>query len=133
MTFNGTSSWEQVPYQLKNLWRILWRDLSRRDSCGGKGEEKGGGGTSGQGHSSEAETHDQESAARSREHKHNVLPAAVTTRVSIEVGSTFGWQKIVGRQEKAIGIDRFGASAPAEKIYKEFGITKEVAAAKELS
>ncbi|KAL4390906.1 hypothetical protein AHAS_Ahas03G0191900 [Arachis hypogaea] len=111
MTFNGTSSWEQVPYQLKNLWRILWRDLSRRDSCGGKGEEKGGGGTSGQGHSSEAETHDQESAARSREHKH----------------------KIVGRQEKAIGIDRFGASAPAEKIYKEFGITKEVAAAKELS
>ncbi|KAL4288145.1 hypothetical protein AHAS_Ahas19G0256900 [Arachis hypogaea] len=37
--------------------------LSLRGSCGGKGEEKGGGGTSGQGHSSEVETHDPESAA----------------------------------------------------------------------
>ncbi|XLR27372.1 hypothetical protein S83_055272, partial [Arachis hypogaea] len=40
-----------------------------RGSCGGKREEKSDGGTSGQGHSLEAETHDQESAARSREYK----------------------------------------------------------------
>ncbi|KAI4338809.1 hypothetical protein MLD38_023822 [Melastoma candidum] len=71
---------------------------------------------------------------QSAEYKESVLPAAVTARVSIEAGSTFGWQKIVGSQGKAIGIDRFGASAPAGKIYKEFGLTSEavVAAAKEL-
>ncbi|KAJ8749038.1 hypothetical protein K2173_013482 [Erythroxylum novogranatense] len=68
-------------------------------------------------------------------YKESVLPAAVTARVSIEAGSTFGWEKIVGSKGKAIGIDRFGASAPAGKIYKEFGLTAEavIAAAKEVS
>ncbi|XP_050941879.1 transketolase, chloroplastic isoform X2 [Cucumis melo] len=68
-------------------------------------------------------------------YKESVLPEAVSARVSIEAGSTFGWGKIVGSKGKAIGIDRFGASAPAGKIYKEFGITVEavVAAARELS
>jgi len=71
---------------------------------------------------------------QSEEYKESVLPGAVSARVSIEAGSTFGWEKIVGPKGKAIGIDRFGASAPAGKIYKEFGITKEavIAAAKEL-
>ncbi|KAG6403277.1 hypothetical protein SASPL_135494 [Salvia splendens] len=71
---------------------------------------------------------------QSAEYKESVLPAAVTARVSIEAGSTFGWGKIVGSSGKSIGIDWFGASAPAGKIYKEFGITAEavVAAAKEL-
>ncbi|KAJ6344347.1 hypothetical protein OIU76_005966 [Salix suchowensis] len=68
-------------------------------------------------------------------YKESVLPTAVTARVSIEAGSTFGWQKLIGSKGKAIGIDRFGASAPAGKIYKEFGITAEavIAAAKEVS
>ncbi|KAJ9188462.1 hypothetical protein P3X46_003819 [Hevea brasiliensis] len=68
-------------------------------------------------------------------YKESVLPAAVSARVSIEAGSTFGWEKIVGPKGKAIGIDRFGASAPAGKIYKELGITAEavIAAAKEVS
>jgi len=67
-------------------------------------------------------------------YKESVLPAAVSTRVSIEAGSTFGWEKIVGSKGKAIGIDRFGASAPAGKIYKEFGLTVEavIAAAKKV-
>ncbi|KAK4397473.1 Transketolase, chloroplastic [Sesamum angolense] len=71
---------------------------------------------------------------QSDEYKESVLPAAVTARVSIEAGTTFGWGKIVGAKGKAIGIDRFGASAPAGKIYKEFGITVEavIAAAKEV-
>ncbi|KAM7275340.1 hypothetical protein ACFE04_017206 [Oxalis oulophora] len=71
---------------------------------------------------------------QSDEYKESVLPAAVTARVSIEAGTTFGWTKIVGSKGKAIGIDRFGASAPAGKIYKEFGLTPEaiVAAAKSL-
>ncbi|KAK1415357.1 hypothetical protein QVD17_31138 [Tagetes erecta] len=62
---------------------------------------------------------------QSDEYKESVLPSGVTARVSIEAGSTFGWEKIVGRKGKAIGIDRFGASAPAGKIYKEFGLTVE--------
>lgn len=71
---------------------------------------------------------------QSESYKESVLPAAVSARVSIEAGSTFGWEKIVGGKGKAVGIDRFGASAPAGRIYKEFGITKEavIAAAKEL-
>ncbi|WMV49523.1 hypothetical protein MTR67_042908 [Solanum verrucosum] len=77
------------------------------------------------------ELYDEQSA----EYKESVLPSSVTARVSIEAGSTFGWQKFVGDKGKAIGIDRFGASAPADKIYKEFGITAEavVAAAKQVS
>ncbi|MBA0802211.1 hypothetical protein Gohar_012529, partial [Gossypium harknessii] len=67
-------------------------------------------------------------------YKESVFPSAVTARVSIEAGSTFGWGKIVGSKGKAIGIDWFGASAPAGRIYKEFGLTPEavIAAAKEL-
>ncbi|KAJ8771479.1 hypothetical protein K2173_026656 [Erythroxylum novogranatense] len=56
-------------------------------------------------------------------YKESVLPDSVTARVSIEAGSTFGWQKIIGEKGKAIGIDRFGASSPASRIYKELGIT----------
>ncbi|CAA0820365.1 Transketolase-2- chloroplastic [Striga hermonthica] len=70
---------------------------------------------------------------QSNEYKESVLPSSVTARVSIEAGSTFGWGKIVGGEGKSIGIDRFGASAPAGKIYNELGITVEsvIAAAKE--
>ncbi|CAH9148217.1 unnamed protein product [Cuscuta epithymum] len=69
------------------------------------------------------------------EYKESVLPSDVPTKVSIEAGTTFGWEKIVGPKGKAIGIDKFGASAPAGKIYKEYGITVEavVAAAKATS
>ncbi|XP_023772998.1 transketolase, chloroplastic [Lactuca sativa] len=71
---------------------------------------------------------------QSNEYKESVLPDSVTGRVSIEAGSTFGWERIVGSKGKAIGIDKFGASAPAGKIYKEYGITVEavIAAAKEV-
>ncbi len=62
---------------------------------------------------------------QSIEYKESVLPSGVSARVSIEAGSTFGWEKIVGSKGKAIGIDHFGASAPAGKIYKEFGLTVE--------
>ena len=45
--------------------------------------------------------------------------------VSIEAGSTFGWEKMIGSNGLAIGIDEFGASAPAENIAKHFGFTPE--------
>lgn len=58
-------------------------------------------------------------------YKNSVLPKSVTNRVSIEAGSTFGWERYIGFEGKAIGIDTFGESAPAEELYKHFGITTE--------
>ena len=59
------------------------------------------------------------------EYKQQVLPAEITKRVSIEAGSTFGWQRYLGLEGKAIGVDNFGESAPYEELYEHFGITKE--------
>lgn len=47
----------------------------------------------------------------------------VKARVSVEAGSTFGWQKWVGEKGIAIGVDEFGASAPAPLLYEKYGIT----------
>lgn len=58
-------------------------------------------------------------------YKELVLPKSVTKRVSIEAASTFGWHKYVGSDGKAIGLDRFGESAPYEVLYREFGLTAE--------
>lgn len=66
---------------------------------------------------------------QSAEYKESVLPAAVTKRVSIEAGSTLGWDRYVGASGKAMGVDKFGASAPAEVIYKEYGLTADAMAA----
>jgi len=44
---------------------------------------------------------------------------------SIEAGATYGWDKYVGRDGVKIGIDQFGASAPAKDLYKYFGVTKD--------
>jgi transketolase len=41
------------------------------------------------------------------------------------LGTTFGWQKYVGREGRIIGIDTFGASAPGEQLMKFFGFTVE--------
>ncbi|PIN13928.1 Transketolase [Handroanthus impetiginosus] len=60
---------------------------------------------------------------QSEEYKESVLPVAVSARVSVEAGVTFGWERYVGVKGKAIGIDRFGASAPAVRLYEEFGVT----------
>jgi len=54
-----------------------------------------------------------------------VLPPAVRARVSIEAGSTFGWSRWVGDAGHSVGIDHFGASAPAEVLYEKFGITAD--------
>ena len=59
------------------------------------------------------------------DYKEKVLPALVTNRVSIEAGSTFGWQRYVGDEGSSIGIDSFGESAPYEELYRHFGITTD--------
>jgi transketolase len=71
---------------------------------------------------------------QSDEYRESVLPKAVTARVSIEAGVRTGWEKWVGTAGTVIGLDHFGASAPYERIYQEFGLTAEavVAAARKL-
>jgi transketolase len=68
-------------------------------------------------------------ARQSAEYRDGVLPPGVGARVSIEAGSTFGWQRWVGERGVTIGIDRFGISAPAGAIAKELGFTAERVAA----
>ena len=46
-------------------------------------------------------------------------------QVSIEAGVTYGWSEIVSRRGRRIGVDQFGASAAAGKLFAEFGITAE--------
>jgi transketolase len=72
--------------------------------------------------------------AQSAAYKESVLPAAVTARVSIEAGVTLGWERYVGTKGVSIGLNRYGASAPYEIIYRELGLTSEavVAAARQL-
>ncbi len=68
------------------------------------------------------------------EYRESVLPNAVRKRVAIEAGVTGFWRQYVGLDGAVIGIDSFGASAPAEVLYPYFGITAEkvVEAAKSL-
>ena len=49
---------------------------------------------------------------------------------SIEAGTTFGWHRFVGSDGLAMGIDRFGASAPADVLAEKFGFTPDQVAAK---
>lgn len=67
-------------------------------------------------------------------YRDEVLPPSVRARVSVEAGSTFGWERWLGSEGHAVGVDHFGASAPAEVLYEKFGVTTDavVAAAKEL-
>jgi transketolase len=62
---------------------------------------------------------------QSCEYKQQVMPSCVRARVAIEAGSTMCWYKYVGLDGYVIGLDHFGASAPAEKLFVKFGITVE--------
>jgi transketolase len=68
-------------------------------------------------------------AQQSDAYRESVLPRAVTARVSVEAGATFGWSRWIGDAGVAIGIDRFGASAPGEVIMEQLGVTAEHVAA----
>ncbi len=58
-------------------------------------------------------------------YKQSVLPAAVTRRVAVEAGATAAWWHYVGLQGAVVGIDHFGASAPAKELFKAYGFTPE--------
>jgi transketolase len=59
------------------------------------------------------------------DYKESVLPSDVNARISVEASSTFGWHKYTGCNGIAMGIDRFGISAPYEQVYEELGLTVE--------
>jgi transketolase len=58
-------------------------------------------------------------------YREQVLPPAVTARVSIEAGVTAGWERWLGERGRAVGIDRFGASAPGKVVARNLGISPE--------
>jgi transketolase len=64
-------------------------------------------------------------AAQDPDYRQSVLPSDVAARVSVEAGTTVGWERWVGEGGASVGMDRFGASAPWQILYEEFGITAE--------
>lgn len=62
-------------------------------------------------------------------YQESVFPAAVTARVSVEMASTFGWERYVGLKGRSIGMHRFGASAPLKDLLKKFGFTVDAVVA----
>lgn len=60
-----------------------------------------------------------------RAYRDAVLPPEVVLRVSIEAGSTLGWERYVGTKGRAIGLDRFGCSAPGGELFRRFGLTAD--------
>jgi transketolase len=69
-----------------------------------------------------------------REYRHRVLPPSIHSRIAMEAASPMPWYRLVGDAGVVIGLERFGASAPYERIYQELGLTAEhvVAAAREM-
>ncbi len=61
--------------------------------------------------------------AQDEAYRESVLPSSVTARVAVEAGVTDGWLKYVGLSGKVIGVNRFGESAPAAELFKEYGLT----------
>jgi transketolase len=61
--------------------------------------------------------------AAPQSYRDEVLPTAVRARLSIEAASRFGWERYVGSEGAIIGLDRFGASAPAPTVLRELGFT----------
>lgn len=72
--------------------------------------------------------------AQDEAYREQVLPRRVTARVAIEAGVSVFWHQFVGCYGRVIGIDRFGASAPAKDVYRDCGLTVEriVAVTKEM-
>jgi transketolase len=62
---------------------------------------------------------------QSAEYQEEVLPESVGARVSLEAGSTLGWERWVGRSGEIIGLDHFGKSAEGELVLANFGFNSE--------
>jgi transketolase len=62
---------------------------------------------------------------QSQEYRNSVLTPSIKNRLAVEAGSPMGWEKYVGDGGSIIGISKFGASAPYEAVYREYGFTVE--------
>ena len=63
--------------------------------------------------------------AQDPEYRHDVLPARIPARVTIEAATTLGWERYTGTEGVAMGLSHFGASAPAGELYQRFGLTAQ--------
>ena len=62
---------------------------------------------------------------QSEEYREEVFPSDVKARLAVEAGCPYGWERFTGAHGKIIGIERFGASAPGEELFQQFGFTVE--------
>jgi transketolase len=62
---------------------------------------------------------------QAQKYKDEVFPPRVTARLAIEAGVSLGWSKYVGDRGDTLTVDRFGASAPAEDVFRDYGFTVE--------
>jgi len=72
-------------------------------------------------------------AAQSQEYRESVLPVTIPARLAVEAGVTMGWERWVGDKGAVLGINRYGASAPAEIVFQELGLTATNVVARALS
>lgn len=63
--------------------------------------------------------------SQEEDYQFSVLPADIPLRLAVEAGVSMGWHRWTGSQGRILAVDRFGASAPYERIYQEFGLTAE--------
>jgi transketolase len=68
-------------------------------------------------------------AAQPEAYRNEVLPPGVRVRLGIEAASPFGWERWVGEEGAMLAMERFGASAPGDRLFEEFKFTPERAAA----
>lgn len=62
---------------------------------------------------------------QAQKYRDEVLPPRVTARLAVEAGVSLGWHKYVGDRGDVLAVDRFGASAPAEDVFRDYGYTVE--------
>lgn len=63
--------------------------------------------------------------AQPQKYKDAVLPPKIKARLAVEAGVSMGWHKYVGDEGAVLGVDRFGESAPAEDVFRDYGFTVE--------
>jgi len=68
-------------------------------------------------------------AGQDAAYRESVLPARITARVACEAACEFGWERWIGPHGRFVGMQGFGASAPAPALYAHFGITPQAVAA----
>ena len=71
-------------------------------------------------------------AAQSQAYRDEVLPPAVRARVAVEAGISLGWHRWVGDAGAVVGVDRFGHSAPGDRVFAEYGFTVDNVTARAL-